>query len=232
MVPSPIAESTAFSDALQLRTRLTKLDGCAAVRIAVVNSDTFSDSGRPIHGFVENRTIFSAEYDDTNSDEQRRNLVHLHFIQMQLLESLRVPADLYDPELVLRDRRVRVNQLLLGLLFPCLANSEEELCVVVMPDMSWDDFQQVLGGFFEENEQVVDTEWVNVDDDGGGEGFVPEETTKPKVKFIFLNLIQNFKPGAKLEWKKDYCKGQCRYLLYLTINCFNYLPGSALNLPS
>jgi hypothetical protein len=137
----------------EFRTRLTKLDGSNLVHIAIVDDDSSADEGRPIHGFVEQKTIFAAETGYDSRDQPHCNLVHVHFIRILMQQNLQM-SSAYDPELVLRDGRVRINQLLLLLLFPCLSESEEELSVVVMPDLTCSQFQETLARFFAEEEDT------------------------------------------------------------------------------
>ena len=196
-----------------LRTRLTKLPCGNLVRVAAVDAGCFSETSLPVHGFIEQRTIFSAEAEaDRDADRKPVNLVHMHFIRSLLLQSLQQEGDMFEPELVLRDSRLRLSRLLVGLLFPWLKDMEDDEEVgslFIIPDMDSRQLQLTLAQLFgEPDASKLDSTECGLEEEYAGAACGGTSSQKHKTKVnIFVhscNLYGIFEEGKKLSLSKPF----------------------------
>jgi hypothetical protein len=143
-----------------LKTRLTKLSGSAQVRIAVADKNNSAQDA----AFLVQRTFF-IPVEASSEAANAHNKEHLSFIRSLLLESLRRPPDSWDPEVVLGDgQRLRVSLLLLELTFPWLAGHVPPPRLLLLPDMTAEEFNRTLGLFLGENSASSSVEEANMND--------------------------------------------------------------------
>ncbi len=145
-----------------LKTRLTKLSGSAQVRIAVADKNSSAQDA----AFLVQRTFF-IPVEASSDAAAAHNQEHLSFIRSLLLESLRGPPDSWDPEVVLGDgQRIRVSLLLLELTFPWLAGHVPPPRLLLLPDMTAEEFNRTLGLFLGENSASSSMEGADMNDSG------------------------------------------------------------------
>lgn len=108
--------------------------------IEVTRSDTPDDDSGNVYGFVSGRVIM----EDSGS---RRKPTHLDALR-DIVRTYMLDPRFCDAELVFRDSsRLRINRLVVGLMFPELSDAQD-LDLVLLPDWSKLQFEHILDNLF------------------------------------------------------------------------------------